>query len=354
MRIGLVASPFIEVPPPRYGGTELFIHDLAVHLEQLGAEVVVYTVANSTVPVEKRFLYAKSRWPLAGTPGEQLREIRHSGWAMADADQHCDIIHVNDATALSHLPLVHKPVVATLHQAAEPEVTTYYRYYPEVHFVAISRSQARQFGLPNTRVIHHGIDLTKYHFREHKQRYLSFLGRLVPVKGAHLAIRVARRAGLPLKIAGEVQPAFRDYFEQEIEPQLDGKTVEYVGEADLQLKNELLGHSSALLFPVLWEEPFGLVAIEAMACGTPVVALRGGAATETVQHGLSGYLCSSMNELLKYTRQACSRLEPRKVRRYVEENFSAERMARDYLNLYEHILRKRRPRSKTARLQRAA
>ncbi len=341
MRIGLIASPFLEVPPPRYGGTELFIRDLAVHLEHLGAKVMVYTVGTSTVPVERRYLYSKSRWPLAGTPGEQLRDVRHSGWAMADADNECDIIHVNDAAALSHLPFVHKPVVATLHHDFEPDVADFYAQYPQVQFVAISRSQARRFRLPHIHVIHHGIDLGQYRFRGHKQPYLSFLGRLAPVKGAHLAIRVARRTGLPLKIAGEIQPAFRDYFEREIEPHLDGKSVEYVGEADLEAKNELLGNSSAMLFPVLWEEPFGLVAVEAMACGTPVVACRGGAVGETVQHGVSGYLCRSMNELVKYTRQARSRLEPRKVRHYVEQYFSAERMAQDYLDLYQRILHRR-------------
>ncbi len=341
MRIGLIASPFLEVPPPRYGGTELFIHDLAVHLERLGAKVMVYTVGSSTVPVEKRYLYAKSRWPLAGTPGEQMRNLRHSGWAMADADQDCDIIHVNDAPSVAYLPFVHKPVVATLHHDYEPDLADFYAHYPQVQFVAISRSQARRFRLPHIHVIHHGIDLDHYRFRGHKQPYLSFLGRLAPVKGAHVAIRVAQRAGLPLKIAGEIQPAFRDYFEREIEPHLDGKSVEYVGEADLDAKNELLGNSSAMLFPVLWEEPFGLVAVEAMACGTPVVAFRGGAVAETVQHGVSGYLCHSIGELVKYTRQARSRLEPRTVRRYVEQYFSAERMARDYLELYQRVLRRR-------------
>ncbi len=354
MRVALIASPFLEVPPALYGGTELFISDLALHLERLGASVVVYTVGASTVPVEKRYLYTRSRWPLAGTTGERLREARHSGWAMAEAEKDCDIIHVNDATALSHMPLVHKPVVATIHHAFEPDLAIFYSYYPEVQFVAISRSQARRLRLPGMRVIHHGIDLSKYRFHGRKQPYLSFLGRLVPIKGAHLAIRVARRAGLKLKIAGEIQPPFRDYYEREIEPEIDGDSVEYVGEVDLERKNELVGNSKALLFPVLWEEPFGLVAVEAMACGTPVVALRGGAVAETVHNGVSGYVCQSVNELVKCTRMACSKLEPRKAREHVERYFSAERMARDYLALYESLLRRRRARPRLERQPRAA
>ena len=160
------------------------------------------------------------------------------------------------------------------------------------------------------------------------------------MKGAHLAIKVAQRVGLPLKIAGEIQPAYRDYFEREIEPHVDGKSVEYVGEADLQAKNDLLGNSTALLFPVLWEEPFGLVAVEAMACGTPVIALRGGAAVETIQHGVSGFLARSIAELAQLTRDATA-ISPVQVRQYAQERFSAERMAHDYATLYHQVLRRR-------------
>jgi glycosyltransferase involved in cell wall biosynthesis len=340
VRIALIASPFLDVPPPRYGGTELFINDLAVHLQKIGIEVVVYTVGTSTVPVERRSLYRKSRWPPANTTGERLRELRHSGWAMADAHQTCDVVHVNDVPALSHVPLVRKPVVHTLHHPFEEEVADFYRSLPEVQFVAISKSQARPYRLPRLKVIHHGIDFSKYELVDRKQPYLSFLGRLVPVKGAHLAIKVAQRVGLPLKIAGEIQPAFRDYFEREIEPHVDGKSVEYVGEADLRAKNELLGNSTALLFPVLWEEPFGLVAVEAMACGTPVISLRGGAAVETVRHGVSGFLAHSISELAQLTRDAPT-ISPVQVRQYAEEHFSAERMARDYANLYHGVLGRR-------------
>ena len=231
MRIALIASPFLEVPPPRYGGTELFINDLAVHLQGIGIEVVVYTVGTSTAPVERRSLYRKSRWPPANTTGERLRELRHSGWAMADADRACDVLHV---------PLVRKPAICTFHHPFDEDTADFYRSLPNVQFVAISKSQARRYQLPRLKVIHHGIDFSKYRLVERKQPYLSFLGRLVPVKGAHLAIKVAQRVGLPLKIAGEIQPAYRDYFEREIEPHVDGKSVEYVGEADLQAKNDLL------------------------------------------------------------------------------------------------------------------
>jgi len=151
--------------------------------------------------------------------------------------------------------------------------------------------------MPKLRTIHHGIDLSLYRFVESKQQYLSFIGRIAPIKGTHIAIEVARRTGIPLKIAGEVQPAFREYFEKKIRPEIDGKLIEYVGPADLQAKNELLGNSMAMLFPIQWSEPFGLVMLEAMACGTPVVALRGGSVPEVVVEGVSGHVCRSMREL---------------------------------------------------------
>lgn len=157
------------------------------------------------------------------------------------------------------------------------------------------------------------------------------------MKGAHLAIAVAKRAGIPLKIAGEIQPIFRDYYENEVQPHIDGKFIEYVGEADLALKNELLGNSLALLFPIQWNEPFGLVMIEAMACGTPVLALTGGSVTEVVRDGLSGYVCRSLNEMVGYAKDIETWIRPAVVRHYTERHFSMERMAAEYAKLYGEI-----------------
>jgi glycosyltransferase involved in cell wall biosynthesis len=135
------------------------------------------------------------------------------------------------------------------------------------------------------RTIHHGIDPSQYDFVERKQPYLSFIGRIAPIKGTHLAIEVAKRTGIPLKIAGDVQPLYREYFEKKIKPEVDGRLVEYVGLADLRAKNELLSNSLAMLFPIQWNEPFGLVMVEAMACGTPVLAMPGGSVPEVVRDG---------------------------------------------------------------------
>jgi len=190
--------------------------------------------------------------------------------------------------------------------------------------------------MPKLRTIHHGIDLTNYRLVENKQHYLSFIGRIAPIKGTHTAIDVAQRTGIPLKIAGEVQPAFREYFEKKIKPRIDGSLIEYIGPADLPTKNELLGNSMAMLFPIQWNEPFGLVMLEAMACGTPVLAMPGGSVCEVVQDGVCGYVCHSVRSMAK--RLMDLKIDAGTVRRYVEENFSIDRMVQEYVRVYKDSL----------------
>jgi glycosyltransferase involved in cell wall biosynthesis len=190
--------------------------------------------------------------------------------------------------------------------------------------------------MPHLQTIHHGLDLTQYQCREKKQDYLAFLGRIAPIKGPHLAIQAAKKAGIPLKIAGEIQPMFRAFFETEIKPHLDGSFIEYIGEADLAAKNELLGNACAMLFPIQWDEPFGLVMLEAMACGTPVLALPGGSVGEVIENGVNGFICQSMEELVERSRQVA--IAPGMVRQYAQEGYSLEHMAARYAKLYQSIL----------------
>ena len=337
MIIGLVASPFVEVPPKKYGGTELFIADLAIGLTNLGHQVVVYANGESKAPVEVRSLYPQSLWPLTGDFSETLRDINHTAWATREAAEVCDIVHVNNIHGLPPSRFCRTPFVYTIHHDHNQALSDFYSYYPDVQFVTISNFQRRLEEMPRLRTIHHGINLSRYQFREKKQQYLSFLGRIAPFKGTHLAIQVAKLCGIPLKIAGEVQPLFQDYFDAEVKPHIDGKFIEFVGEADLQAKNDLLGNSLALLFPIEWDEPFGLVMIEAMACGTPVLALPGGAVSEVVRNGISGYVCHSLDEMADYATGIQSLIRPGLVRGYAERHFSTARMAADYLRLYDQV-----------------
>lgn len=333
MRIALIAPPFIAVPPEEYGGTELFVAHLADGLKHSGAEVVLYANGDSKAEVDVRWIYPHTQWPIKVPTHAWLREINHESWAVADAFRDCDVIHVQSAQALSFSRLADRPFVLTLHDSYSPELSAYYAHYPQAYYVSISDAQRENEVMPRLRTIHHGIQLDQYRLVEKKQRYLSFIGRIAPIKGTHIAIDVAQRTGIPLKIAGEVQPAFREYFERKVKPHLDGKLVEYIGPANLAVKNELLGNSMAMLFPIQWNEPFGLVMVEAMACGTPVLASPGGSVREVVQNGVSGYICRTVREMVN--RVGDLHLEPQKIRAYVAENFSTEQMVRKYLALYE-------------------
>jgi len=191
--------------------------------------------------------------------------------------------------------------------------------------------------MPDMRNIHHGIDPSLYPVPDGKREYLSFLGRIAPPKGTHLAIEIAKKSGIPLKIAGEIQPINKDYWETMVKPHVDGKFIEYVGEVGMKEKVELLGKSRAMLFPVQWDEPFGLVMIEAMACGAPVLAMPGGSVGEVIKEGVSGNVRKTAAELAECARNLDIPVPI--VRGYMEEFFSVERMTRDYIRLYSEILR---------------
>ncbi len=336
MRVGLIASPFISVPPLAYGGTELFIANLAEGLQRLDMDVTVYTNGESAVNADVRWIYPKHEWPLSSELAGTTKEVDHNSWAIAEADRDCDVIHVNSALAVPLSRLTTKPVVCTLHHPYEAALSELYGRHNEVSYVAISEYQALQHASLMPRVIHHGIDMSRYRFVGQKQPYVCFLGRICPIKGTHNAIEIARRAGIPLKIAGEIQPIYREYYETRIKPHIDGRFIEFLGEADHALKCELLSNATALLFPVEWEEPFGLAMIEAMACGTPVIAFPGGAVEEIVENGISGRVCRNVEEAASALQT--NTFHPYIVRQWAEKRFSADAMAQQYRRLYSELL----------------
>lgn len=338
MRIALAASPFISVPPSHYGGTELFIAQLAEGLVADGFDVVVYANGESKVKTEVRYLYEKGDWPIEGELYGNLKDMSHTAWAVRDAWNEADIIHLNNVPGLTFSQFTGPKFVYTIHHPHKDEISDFYSHYPQVEYVCISDFQKRSERMPQMRTIHHGVDMSAYRLQQKKGEYLSFLGRIAPLKGTHLAIEVAKRSGIPLKIAGEVQPVFRDYFESQIKPQLDGNFIEYVGTANLEEKNELLGNSLAMLFPIQWNEPFGLVMVEAMATGTPVLAFPGGAVPEIVEDGVAGRICKTVGEMSRYASQIPGSFSPQMIRAYVEEHFSVQRMVRDYAELYREMV----------------
>jgi glycosyltransferase involved in cell wall biosynthesis len=335
MRIALISPPFIEVPPRRYGGTELFIANLASELFVRGHDVTVYANGDSSIECPLKWRYPHSDWPPSGSARSQLKNLDHTAWAIQDAAQSADVIHLNDVVGLSFTMFVNAPTVVTIHHPHEPELSEHYLRYPHACYVAIAEWLARAEPMPDVRVVHHGIPVDRYTLSEHKDDYVAFLGRMAPCKGAHLAIAAARRAGVRLKLAGEIQPVFREYWEQQVAPLVDGRQIEYIGEADFAMKNELLSRARALLFPIEWEEPFGLVLVEAMACGTPVLAFAGGAVTEIVRDGVNGWICGDLDEMT--ARIDAPGIDACVCRSFVEANFSVGKMADRYLDVYASV-----------------
>jgi glycosyltransferase involved in cell wall biosynthesis len=314
----------------------LFIAELASGLAQKGIDVTLYANGESSIPVSRKWLYEKQDWPQEGDVEFNLKMLNHAAWAVRDAAGSAEIIHLNNAPGLPLTRFSEAPPVCTIHHAYDPTLADFYGQFPKVCFVTISHSQRRGLRLAHARTIHHGIDLANYRLQEKKQDYFCFLGRVAPPKGTHLAIEIARKVGLPLKIAGEIQPAYQQYWESQIKPQVDGRFIEYVGEVGPEEKNDLLSNARALLFPNQWDEPFGLVLVEAMACGTPVLAMPGGSVDEIVKEGVSGCVRKSVQELADCARDL--HFVPDTVRRYASVFFSRERMVNDYIELYTRIL----------------
>jgi glycosyltransferase involved in cell wall biosynthesis len=336
MHIGLIGAPFIAVPPARYGGTELVIANLARGLHARGHEVTVYANGDSRLPCPIRWRYPHADWPVEDPVRSELKNLDHTAWAMQDAATNVDLVHLNDVVGVPFTRFIDLPVVVTMHHPHEPVLSEHYARFPEIDYVAIGSWLARRETMPRLHVVHHGIPIDDYTFSKTKDDYVVFLGRMAPCKGPHLAIEAARRARIRLKLAGEIQPIFRDYWETQVAPGIDGRQIEYVGEVNAAQKNALLSRARALLFPIQWEEPFGLVMIEAMACGTPVLAFAGGAVEEIVENGVNGWVCRDLDELAE---RAKTRLpEAANCRDSVARQFSIDHMVDRYVAIYEQVV----------------
>lgn len=340
LRIGVLAPPWVPVPPVRYGGTELILDVLCRGLVERGHHVTLFTTGDSTCPVDKRWLF-ESMDP--DRMGAAVLELRHVA-AAYDALKACDIVHDHTLAGL-FLGQLHPelPVVSTNHSPFNADLADLFgRTASKVPVIAISRDQAGRApaDLPIGTVIHHGLDLDRYRFDGQGGAHLVALGRMNPDKGIHLAIEVARRTGLDLAIAAKMrEPGEKRYFEEVIKPKL-GKGIDYVGEVDHAEKVELLTGALALVNPIQWPEPFGLVMPESLACGTPVVGTGFGAAPEIVDHGITGYLAQSVDGLVQGVVDA-AQLDRRQCRLAAESRFSMQRMAQDHEDFYRSVLSER-------------
>lgn len=338
LRVAMVAPPWFTVPPTAYGGIESMVADLVDGLVERGHRVTLVgagpagTKAQQFVPVYPE--------PPSSRLGEPMPEVLHAAAAAAVlADLEVDIVH--DHTLAGPLLARHRPVptVITAHGPVGGEPGDYLSWLRStVEVVAISDAQRRQRPDINwIATVHNSIDVSSFPFGSGDGGYVLFLGRFNPDKAPHLAIDAARAAGRRIILAGKLnEPAEKEYFRTEIRPRL-GRGVDYVGEADAVTKRELYAGAEALLFPACWEEPFGLVMIEAMACGTPVVALGRGSVPEVVHHGLTGFVLDRPDQLAPAI-EVVGELDRQECRAYVEAHFDAPAMVAGYEAVYRTIV----------------
>jgi len=335
MRIALVAAPWLPVPPPAYGGTEGVIDRLATGFQEAGHDVLLFTTGDSTCPVPRAWARAQSDMDLLGQSAIELQHLIHAYDAVADFD----IIH--DHTILGPVYAQGRcrgQVVTTNHGVFSTEANDIYaRVVPPVALVAISHDHASRSAVPVSAVIHHGVRPEDFPVGSGDGDHYLFLGRFSSDKGAREAALAAHEAGVELVLAAKMrEPGEVEYFHTQVEPLLDS-SVRYVGEVGMQEKLELLGSARALLNPIRWPEPFGLVMIEALACGTPVLTFPWGAAPELVDDGTTGFVCDSDADLVAAIGRVGA-LDRAACRKAVETRFSADRMVRDHLDLYEQLL----------------
>jgi glycosyltransferase involved in cell wall biosynthesis len=339
MRIAQVAPLYERVPPLYYGGTERVVSYLTEALVEQGHQVTLFASGDSLTRAK---LISPCAQSLRLNP-DRMDDLAYNLLQLEHVFQRAhlfDIIHFH--IDYFHYPFSRRqnvPHVTTLHGRLDmADLVPLYREFDDIPVVSISNSQRAP--LPWVRwcgTVYHGLPLDLYKPQKEPGQYLLFLGRISPEKRPDRAIEIAKRAGMPLKIAAKVDKKDRRYMENEIRPLLDHPLVEFVGEVGDSGKAELLRNAYALLFPIDWAEPFGLVMIEAMACGTPTIAFRGGSVREIIADGITGYIVESVEQAT----QALKGLEAfdrARCRRMFEERFSARRMAQDYVKVYERLI----------------
>jgi glycosyltransferase involved in cell wall biosynthesis len=335
-RIAVVGPPWVPVPPPAYGGTEIVLAGLLRGLRRAGHEVAYAGHPASTVDVE----------PIGATDPSQLGPIGHTLSELAHVLQATDAAEAWGADVVHYHTLLvpgrdelRAPMVVTHHGPFDPLSTAYFeRLGKRCAVVAISLAQAAAApSVPIAAVVHNGIDVDEWPVGAGDGDYLVFLGRMHPDKGPDRAIEIARRAGVPLVLAAKMREAAeRAFFEETVEPMLH-RGARYIGEADAATKRQLLTGARALLNPIQWPEPFGMVMVEALACGTPVIATPTGAAPEIVEHGVNGFLCDTPDAMVDAVAEV-DQIDRQHCRASVRERFSIDRMVDGYLDVYRAVV----------------
>ena len=347
MKIAQIAPLAEAVPPKLYGGTERIVAYLTDALVELGHDVTLYASGDSETSAK-----LEPVWPRALRLDPEVRDYIAPHFIMLEkvaARAHdFDIIHIHcDYLAFPLLSRVGVPIVTTLHGRLDlPELRPLYECYPNVPVVSISNSQRGPLPEANfVSTVYHGVSDKHLHFGNGDKGYLAFIGRISPEKGPEAAIRIAKAAGMKLRIAAKVDRVDQAYFNERVEPLIrDNPDVEFIGEIAEHQKTEFLSNAAALIFPIAWREPFGLVMIESMACGTPVIATRWGSVPEVIEEGVTGFIVDSEEQAVAATRKIGS-LDRRRIREVFDAKYSSKRMAENYVKLFERLIdeHKRQP-----------
>jgi len=340
MRILLLAPLWETVPPPAYGGTEAIVSLLSDRLALAGHDVDLFASGDSTTLGNLHWVYPRSLRTAYDLRNPSPYDWLHNAIALSKAEEF-DIVHNHSgelAMAMSHL--IKTPMLTTMHDLITPDTKIIWDHYNRF-YNTISYAQRKSMPEIANRnfigVVYNAIEVETFPYCEQKEDYLLFLAHIAPKKGTHHAIEVAKRLGKKLLIAGKVDRVGREYFAKEIEPKIDGKQIQFLGEVDAEQKRALYAKAYCLLAPLTWEEPFGLTIIEAMACGTPVIAFSRGAVPELIVEGKTGYLVQDVEQMVKAV-YCIDQIEPCYCREHVERNFDVPRMINDYLAAYEKVL----------------
>ncbi len=337
MKIGVVSPAWVRVPPEQYGGIEVVVHLLVEELVKRGVDVTLFASGDSVTSANLRSIYPKA----IGFPVDQETfDVTHTAWAYSQADEF-DIIHNNvGMSGVNMASLIKTPVVTTLHNNYFSEDNKEFLKLnrDSQFYVPISDAQKEEIkGLRFTRTVYNAIDTDLYPYEEEKDDYLVCIGNLIPVKGHDIAIEVAKRLKMQLRLAGKFDKHGIDYFGKKIKPEINDSTIFYEGQVDQDRKAELFSKAKAMLFPIRWREPFGLVMVEAMACGTPVIAFNRGSVPEVVKDGETGFIVNDVDEMVEAVKKI-DQISPDVCRRHVIENFGQERMGKNYLSVFQNVI----------------
>ncbi|KPJ71765.1 hypothetical protein AMJ50_00260 [Parcubacteria bacterium DG_74_3] len=338
MKIAQVAPLWIPVPPYTYGGTELVISWLSDELVKRGHQVTLFATGDSKTEANLVPIWPKSLWRSNLNAPHAVFALLYK--TLSDLEGQFDIIHDHCEFYTSPFSKFFKtPIVSTLHHPMYEEMIILFKKFPKINYVAISKSQRRSApGVNFVKTIYHGLPTEKYPFNPEPKDYLFWLSKISPEKGIAEAIEIAQRAGEKLIISGVILKEHQDFFEYRIKPMIDGKQIQFVGAADFEKKVELFKNAKAFLYPIKRPEPFGLVVIESMACGTPVLAYKAGAMPELIKHGKTGFLLNSQEEMVGALKKI-NEIKRIDCHRHILRKFSLQKTVNKYEALYHKILK---------------